>query len=154
MSRIDSLGYVTRGRMPSKTRSPSAKSAFSLPREVEATESEIRPAAVSLTLLSLQESSLAGDEKEHRETLAWGQAALDVLKKLQIALLDGRSSPEALLVELDGICRDMPPSGMNGIAAVANSIRVKLAVEAARIRRQENKKNHISQQVGPTADQS
>lgn len=109
------------------------------PFSVFAPEGKPAPVPVAETgpmnLLLLQEDEGKENARSDRQAEEWGWDILDVLKKVQVALLEGES-PTRLLRLLGSMAESAPRAASPALTSAIRAIRVRAAVEAARTGRQ------------------
>ncbi|GEN63461.1 hypothetical protein AOE01nite_16850 [Acetobacter oeni] len=105
-------------------------------------ETDSLPPAGGITgtsLLGLQEESDSDFPHEDKVAFIWGDDTLKTLRAIQLALLEGRSANN-ILETLETMCRESPPTLNPGLTAAVRAIRVRAAVELAKLHKAEARK--------------
>ncbi|MFT8896124.1 MAG: flagellar assembly protein FliX [Acetobacter sp.] len=136
MNRIGAIGYVSRGKPTTKTRQSKGLSAFSVPSEQEVVNEQPVTSVAAPCLLSLQETEPQIQPRSERQMVTeWGGEALDALRKLQVAFLEGSAGTMALLTELEEIAERSPMVQLPAFRNLTTSIKVRVAIETAKMKR-------------------
>ncbi|MCH4090434.1 flagellar assembly protein FliX [Acetobacter sp.] len=136
MNRIGAIGYVSRRKPLTQTRQSKELSAFSVPSEQEVVSEQPVASVSAPCLLSLQESEVPIQPRSERQMVVeWGGEALEALKKLQIAFLEGKTGTMTLLSELEEISERSPLVQLPAFRALTTSIKVRVAIETAKMKR-------------------
>lgn len=136
VNRIGTIGYVSRRKPQTQVRQSKGLSAFSVPSEQEVVNEQPVTSVAAPCLLSLQESEPQIQPRSERQMVVeWGGEALEALKKLQVALLEGNAGTMTLLSELEEISERAPMAQIPAFRELATSIKVRVAIEAAKMKR-------------------
>ncbi|AQS84729.1 MAG: flagellar assembly protein FliX [Acetobacter aceti] len=137
MNRIGAIGYVSRGKPLTQARKSKGLSAFSVPSEQEVASDQPVTSVTAPCLLSLQEESgrQLQPRSERQVVIEWGGEALDALRKLQLAFLEGNAGTMTLLSELEAISEQSPTAQIPAFRSLTMSIKVRVAIEVAKMKR-------------------